>query len=248
MSQTSFEQTWRKRFERFADFDNDAKIAGWSEHSLQTRINVFKQYWHPGTNCKNWLDIGCGAGTYTQILLDNKQKVTAIDYSYPTLTKAKKKLTTNAYSKNLDLGTADVRQLPFVNNSMYGVLCFGVLQALEQPMLAIDEIHNVLQPEGELWLDALNRRSLRFFVEWIKHKITKKPYRLTYISALQLVQYLNRKDYQDIEIIWMPIFPKKYQNLQNKLSSYIHKYGKKYNCIWQLVCHAYLIKAKRKAE
>lgn len=248
MSQTDFEQTWRKRFERFADFDDDAKIAGWSEHSLQTRINVFQQHWHAGLIGAKWLDIGCGAGTYTQILLNHQQNVIALDYSYPTLKKAKQKLATNGHCSNLDFGAADVRQLPFQNNSVSGVLCFGVLQALEQPMLAIDEIHNVMQPEGALWLDALNRGSLRFCFEWLKHKVTKKPYRLTYISAYQLEQYLKNKNYQNIEIIWMPIFPKKYHKLQNKLFSYIHQYGNRYNFIWRLVSHAYLIKAKRSAE
>ena len=243
MSQTNFEQSWRKRFERFANFDDDAKIAGWSEHSLQTRVNVFKQYWLFKRAGYQWLDIGCGAGTYTQILLNHKQSVIALDYSQPTIKKAQNKLTEGAH-----FSVADVRHMPVQNESMYGILCFGVLQALEHPMQAIDEIDRALQPGGELWVDALNRGSLRFYFEWLKHKCSGQPYRLTFVSAKKLKQYLKYKGYQDINIIWMPILPEKLNKLQNKLFSYIHKFGSQYSFIWMLVSHAYLIKARKAGD
>tara|TARA_R110002110_G_scaffold415858_2_gene658588 strand:- start:25879 stop:26610 length:732 start_codon:yes stop_codon:yes gene_type:complete len=240
MSQTNFEQTWRKRFERFAAFENDAKIAGWSEHSLQTRVSVFKQNWTRKEAGLQWIDVGCGAGTYTQVLLEQEQQVVALDYSQPTIKKAKNKVSVGA-----SFGAADVRHLPFQPETIYGVLCFGVLQALEQPIQAINEIDRVLQPGGELWVDALNRGSLRFCFEWLKHKITGQPYRLTFVSASKLRQYLKNKSYQDIRIIWMPILPEKYHMLQNKLFSYIQRFDGKLNFLWMLVSHAYVIKAKK---
>ena len=63
-----FEKRWRGRFEDFgAQGDDDASIAGWSSTGLDARRRNFARLWRPGRPGARWLDVGCGAGTYTRL-------------------------------------------------------------------------------------------------------------------------------------------------------------------------------------
>lgn len=238
MSSESFEQAWRKRFEKYANFSSDAQIAGWSEHSLKTRVQAFTSHWKAEHPNAYWADLGCGVGTYTQILLQGQQKVLALDYSLPTLEKAKQKLLHQS-----EYVVADVRALPITSHLFEGVICFGVLQALSNPLSALDEMARLLKDNGQLWVDGLNRCSIRFFVEWLKHVFFRQNYRLIYVNPWALKSRLEQLSFRKIEIIWVPIFPKKYHKIQDKLSNLISKYGKYMPFIASLVSHAFIIKA-----
>ena len=89
-----FEEKWRRRFERYAVSSNDdAGIAGWSESGLAARFRQFTRAWRhehrESTPTGQWLDAGCGAGTYTRYLLSQRLNVIAVDYSEPTTRKAR---------------------------------------------------------------------------------------------------------------------------------------------------------------
>lgn len=239
MSQMSFEQNWRKRFERYAAFDDDAKIAGWSQHSLNTRVETFLAHWQVKPDM-NWLDIGCGAGTYTQLLLNQNQSVVASDYSFPTLQKAQAKL-----QHAVACSTADVRKLPFKQSAFDGILCFGVLQALEQPLQVFNELQRVINPHGEMWVDALNRRSIFFLKDWLKHKLFAKDYRLNYVSPSAVITKLRSLGFHTIEIIWLPILPKKFTLIQKALFGLTKMLGNRAPWVCQIFSHAYMIKARR---
>lgn len=239
MPQISFEQNWRKRFERYAAFDDDAKIAGWSEHSLNTRVQTFLAHWQVKPDM-NWLDIGCGAGTYTQLLLNQNQRVVASDYSFPTLKKAQAKL---KYA--VPFSTADVRKLPFKQASFDGILCFGVLQALEHPLQVFNELQHVIKPQGEMWVDALNRRCIFFLKDWLKYKLFAKDYRLNYVSPSAVIAKLRMLGFHSIEIIWLPILPQKLAVIQKLLFLLTKILGNRARWVCQIFSHAYMIKAKR---
>lgn len=237
MSQQSFEKIWRSRFEKYAQLDTDAQIAGWSAHSLDTRVQVFQTYWQPKKQASEWIDIGCGAGTYTRYLIQQHQTVTAVDYSFPTLSKAKEKLKHQA-----DYTVADVRFLPFKSNSFDGVLCFGVLQALHDPQPAINELIRMIKKNGEIWIDGLNRRSLRFLFEWARHHCLRKPYRLTYISPWETKKIFEQMHINRVETIWLPILPNRFKKFQHRANNLVNRIGRSLPWLAALVSHAFIIK------
>src|SRR6266481_1370695 len=66
------EAEWQGRFREFAESrDDDAGIAGWTSTGLEARLRRFLALWKPGAQGERWLDAGCGAGTYTRVLLAN---------------------------------------------------------------------------------------------------------------------------------------------------------------------------------
>lgn len=208
-----FEQAWKERFERFAAFKSDAAIAGWSETGLLTRIHYFLHFWQQPIG-KKWLDIGCGAGTYSQILQQSNLDVIGVDYSIPTLLKAKAK-----YPGTINWGAANIYRLPFKSNCFDGIICFGVLQALSNEKTAMQEIYRVLQPNGEAWVDGLNAWCI---IHWRKLFIAKLMKRHTHLNYLSPFKVSNR--FKDKQIYWIPILPAKLHWLQHQL--------RRPSCLW----------------
>lgn len=48
----------------------------------------------------------------------------------------------------------DIQNLPFEDNSIGGILCFSVLEHVENPILAAKELYRVLKPGGEILLST----------------------------------------------------------------------------------------------
>jgi len=71
--------------------DDDAGIAGWTTSGLATRFRAFQRAWQRPPRPGMWLDIGCGAGTYTRFLVDEGLDVVGVDYSLPSLQKARER-------------------------------------------------------------------------------------------------------------------------------------------------------------
>jgi SAM-dependent methyltransferase len=146
-----FERRWRQWFETWGQtHSSDAAIAGWSESGLAARLANFERLWSPGAMPGRWLDAGCGAGTYVQLLAARGAMVVGADYSLPSLHKAAERL-----GEQAALAASDVRALPFASASFDGALFFGVMQALTDPRPALRELCRVVRPGGEVWIDAL---------------------------------------------------------------------------------------------
>jgi SAM-dependent methyltransferase len=214
MTAPEFERLWRSRFERYAAaHDDDASIAGWSDSGLTARMRCFLRAWQRAPESLShegrWLDAGCGAGTYTRLLCSDGRHVAAIDYSLPSVRKAKER-----GSSDVVWAAADVTRLPFVDGSFNGVLCFGVLQALSSPTDALRELRRVLVPGGALWIDALNARCLATAWSESMRRRAGLPARLRYDEPEGLLDVLRASGFESIEIHWAPIAPGRLRLLQ----------------------------------
>ncbi len=100
------------------------------------------------------LDLGCGCGEYSRLLLDRGFKVTACDSSEDMVIEARK----NAGYANgsFQAIVADAESLPFAAESFQLILCIGVLAYLRKDNEAIGEMFRVLAPGGHLILTVLN--------------------------------------------------------------------------------------------
>jgi ubiquinone/menaquinone biosynthesis C-methylase UbiE len=216
-----FERSWKKRFERFAEaHDDDASIAGWSDSGLAARMKCFVRAWHaapqaPGRSSR-WLDAGCGAGTYSRFLASSERHVTAVDYSMPTVRKARERS-----GEGVAWATADVTRLPFADASFDGALCFGVMQALSSPQNALRELRRVLVPGGVLWVDALNARCVTTAWSEARRRKRGQPAHLRYDEPAKFRSALRESGFESIRIHWAPIVPSRLRLLQPLVDSSI---------------------------
>lgn len=212
-----FEDQWRARFEEFAELrDDEAGIAGWTTTGLDARVRRFLGLWKLVGPGQLWLDAGCGAGTYTRILLRHGQRVFAVDYSSPTLRKA-----SGRGLEGAALAVADVRLLPFAQDQFDGALCFGVTQALADSEAGLRELARVVKPGGQLWIDALNGWCLVHIAGALRRGLRGRPRHLRYESPRRIKRLLRAYGFADIQLHWMPIVPGRSQALQRLVESHI---------------------------
>jgi SAM-dependent methyltransferase len=206
---SEFEQAWRRRFERYATVrDDDAGIAGWSTTGLAARVRHFERHWAGAATGSTWADVGCGAGTYTRVLADKELNVIGADYSAQTLSKAA--LRGGAFAWVL----ADVTQLPFAPESLDGVLCFGVTQALSSSERALLELARVVRPGGQVWIDGLNRWCAPHLLAALWRRLRRRGYHLRYESPWQMRDLARQAGVTDVRILWLPILPARFQRWQ----------------------------------
>ncbi|MDZ7829158.1 MAG: class I SAM-dependent methyltransferase [Halofilum sp. (in: g-proteobacteria)] len=214
MMRSGFEDAWRRRFvERGSRFRDEAEIAGWSRTGLDTRFRRFRALW-PGDAPGNlWLDAGCGAGTYTRFLRESGLDALGLDYSSPSLAKAR--------ARAGDAGwwvAADVKQLPLRSASVDGVLCFGVMQALDDPQPALAELLRVTRPGGTCWVDGLNRWCLPNLLREGKRMLLGRAPHLRYDAPGSLRRSLRAAGSDGVRLHWLPMAPERFPRLRRLLA------------------------------
>jgi SAM-dependent methyltransferase len=211
----TFERAWRKRFEGFAQGrDDEAGIAGWSVSGLEARVRRFLTLWRAPPLGQRWLDAGCGAGTYTRLLVRDGLQVVGVDYSLVTLRKA--------HARDAESGcyaVADIRRLPFAAGTFDGLLCFGVLQVMQDSGSVVQQLCRQIKPGGELWLDALNRRCVVHSLDVLRRRLKGRPVHLRYESPARVRSALHACGLRDVRIHWMPILPARLQRWQPLLET-----------------------------
>lgn len=237
----AFVRGWKERFEEFAqDNQDDAGIAGWSETGLQARLRHFAHYWRGAPAGGRWIDVGCGAGTYTRFLADKGLAVVAMDYSLPTLSKAQSRIPAGVM-----LVAADVTKLPVGRNGVDGALCFGVLQALPSSEAAVAELASVLRQSGELWIDALNAWCLPHIGERIWRRVRGRRPHVRYESPLRLMRLVRGAGLNDARLHWLPILPGSLQRHQWLLETdFVRAFLHMIAPLGALLSHSFLINAK----
>ena len=214
-ARTRFEDQWRERFIEFAtQREDDAGIAGWSLSGLETRFRFFRRLWRDVAPGSSYLDVGCGAGTYTRWLNEQGLHVVGLDYSQPTLTKARGRT-----SPEIPLCAGDATRLPFADATFDGALCFGVLQAVSDSTPVVRELARILKPRGELWIDALNGSGLAARVEKARLRLKGKGMHLRYELHGHLARVLSSSGFGEVTPHWLPIVPSRIHWMQPWLES-----------------------------
>ena len=242
-SRPSFEEAWRQRFIKFSASDDDAGIAGWSATGLEARFRHFARVWPGDTEGAFWLDVGCGAGTYSRYLKRHGIKVIGMDYSHPTVLKASARANHDG-----TWAAGDVTRLPIRAECFDGVLCFGVMQALERPEPALEELMRVVKPGGQIWIDALNSWCLPSLWERMVRRVQGRPMHLRYDSPGHLRRLMTAAGCKGVQAYWVPILPVSMQRYQRFLEGPLARRLIRYFPVaGALLSHAIVLQGKRSA-
>lgn len=172
-----FEAEWRSRFERFARTHADeAEISGWSDAGLSQRLRVFQSLLASVTvpAGARVLELGCGGGTYVRLLGGLGHRAVGLDYSLPSLQRA---VAADPGRKG-SYAAAEAYALPFPAGVFDLVTCIGVVQTLEDPERALDEMVRVLRRGGWLVVEALNARAMPAMLRRAGDALLRRPPRV----------------------------------------------------------------------
>lgn len=98
---------------------------------------------------KTVLEVGCGSGRFTELLLEREVWLTAFDPSIAVFENFKN----NGSKPKLRLIRSTIETLPFLKESYDFVFCPGVIQHTPNPKNSIKLLYNQLKPGGWLVLD-----------------------------------------------------------------------------------------------
>ena len=240
-----FAARWKSRFERFATInDDDAGIAGWSTSGLQTRFRSFRRLWTVQERGALWLDIGCGAGTYTRFLSEEGLRVIGMDYSLVALLKARSRCSTA-----IEWVAGDVTRLPIRPGVLDGALCFGVLQAIPESRSALQSIAAAMRPSGRLWIDVLNARCVPNRFEIRRRLREGEPAHLRYETPEAFCETLDECGFEVLALHWIPILPAKLHRLQPWVECQtVRRLLRRVPALAAWLSHSVLVEARRRGN
>jgi 2-polyprenyl-3-methyl-5-hydroxy-6-metoxy-1,4-benzoquinol methylase len=113
------------------------------------------------------LDAGCGTGYGTAILAaTGAARVSAIDIDPACVERVRDAVA------GVEAHAADVRELPFPDASFDLVVCFEVIEHIDERRAAIRELARVLRPDGTLLISSPNRKRYPKGNEFHVHEYT----------------------------------------------------------------------------
>jgi SAM-dependent methyltransferase len=153
--------------------DRFYRYSGWTQEELRGR---------------NVLDVGCGAGRFTEVALDAGARVVSIDYSAAVDACQ----ANHAGCDRHDVIQADVFRLPFAPDRFDFVFCFGVLQHTPDPRAAFQALAAQLAPGGRIAVDLYPRllRNLLWPKYWLRPLTRRLPQRALFGAVEKLMPVL----------------------------------------------------------
>lgn len=139
----------------------------WRDERADDKVGYFIQSGLTFKTGERVLDAGCGDGS---ILFSIKKhfnvSLIGADFSDEALANAAK----NSLRKGFDLEShkADTRDLPFETNSIDKIFSLGVVEHLDNPEEAVNELARCLKPDGTLILMTPNKFSFGRFDRLLK--------------------------------------------------------------------------------
>jgi SAM-dependent methyltransferase len=114
------------------------------------------------------LEAGCGAGRFTQIMLDAGAQVFSVDLS----SAVDACFANNGPHEHLCVVQADLYQIPFRRHSFDKVFCYGVLQHTPDPEASFMNLNSFLKPGGKIAIDVYHKD---WAIEPYKSKYLYRP-------------------------------------------------------------------------
>lgn len=126
------------------------------------------------------LDVGCGSCVHAIRLANRGFLVRGVDFSESALTQAKANVQTYKLDDKITIQRSDILSLPFQNEAVEYVLCWGVLMHVPDLEKAIGELTRVLKPGGILIIGENNMHSLQALSFRFLRKLLRKSTRVNH--------------------------------------------------------------------
>ncbi|WP_190802627.1 methyltransferase domain-containing protein [Leptolyngbya sp. FACHB-261] len=121
-----------------------------AQRTVDSHAAFFRAYLRPGFHL---LDCGCGPGTITLGFapLISPGLVTGVDLEASQIQVARERSVASGLS-NLRFQVSSIYELPFANHCFDAAFSHAVMEHLQQPVKALQELHRVLKPGGVVGL------------------------------------------------------------------------------------------------
>ena len=122
---------------------------------------------------QNVLEVGSGAGRFTQIVLDcTNAELYSVDYSNAV----EANYSNNGLNKRLRLFQASIYELPFAAGQFDKVFCFGVLQHTPDVAASVKALIDMAKPGGEVIVDFYPKKGwwTKLHAKYLFRPFTKK--------------------------------------------------------------------------
>lgn len=126
------------------------QIDKYSGNDISQKRFFAQTRWDNDLAGKNVLEVGSGAGRFSQIILDfTKSTLYSVDFSNAVEANYRN----NGPNERFKLFQASVYELPFAKNSFDKVICLGVLQHTPDFKKSIECLIEMVKPGGEIVVD-----------------------------------------------------------------------------------------------
>lgn len=115
------------------------------------------------SNCRNMLEVGCGTGAQSKILLSKypELRITACDINEDQIAQAKTEFESLPQLKdNIQFFVADANELPFEKKSFDSIFIVWVLEHVKNPMELLKNLKVFLKPGGKIYITEVYNNSL----------------------------------------------------------------------------------------
>ncbi len=115
------------------------------------------------SSCKEMLEIGCGTGAHSKILLNKYPHlhITAVDINQAQITKAKKDFESLPHLKDrIQFHVGDGNELFFEKESFDSIFIVWVLEHVKDPLRLLKNLLKFLKPGGRIYLTEVYNDSL----------------------------------------------------------------------------------------
>lgn len=171
-----------------------------TRHERISREGYLRNHWGPliaikiSKYCKNKmvLDLGCGGGTYTELISKYTNRVLGIDISQVMLNYAKNK------HPILNLILADAHHIPLKTCSIDTVVCIGIFEYVKQAPV-LKEIDRVLKQGGICIMQIPNKYSAARILSKLFCKIFGKEYFAKEPSYGEMLRLLRQNGFKVVK-------------------------------------------------
>jgi 2-polyprenyl-6-hydroxyphenyl methylase/3-demethylubiquinone-9 3-methyltransferase len=174
-----------------------------SSHLNKSRFEWFKSY-IPCWQGIKVLDIGCGGGLACEFLAKQKANVSGIDLSLNSIKIAEEHARESLLQIDYQCGVAE--HLPYDENTFDVVVCFDVLEHVEDLSKVISEAYRVLKKKGLFFFDTINRtfQSKLIMIWLLEYVVRQIPCGLhdwnKFINPQELTDIMESTGFGDIVI------------------------------------------------
>lgn len=174
-----------------------------SNHLNKSRFEFFQSY-VPDWKGIKVLDIGCGGGLSCEFLAKQGANVSGIDLSLNSIKTAQEHAKQSNLKIDYQCGVAE--HLPYEDNTFDIVVCFDVLEHVEDWQKVIGEIYRILNKNGIFLFDTINKTfKSKFIMIWLLEDVLKQiPRGLhdwnKFIQPEELTEVMQRIGFTDVVV------------------------------------------------